>query len=119
MPIYAANGEFANPPDVEAEITFASPEGGGRTAPVSSRYHSQFHFEGEDWDAVHEYADTDWVCPGQTVNALLRFVRPEYLLDRIHPGLEFQIREGGRVVARGQVTKILGLAASAERYTKK
>jgi translation elongation factor EF-Tu-like GTPase len=119
MPIYAPNGEFAGPPDVEAEITFVSTQAGGRSTPAFSRYSPQFHFDGDDWDAVHDYPDVEAVYPGQTARALLRFIRPEYVVGRIYPGLEFQIREGERVVAHGKVTKILRLAESAERYGKK
>jgi len=119
MPIYAPDGKFADPPDVEAEITFISTEAGGRSTPVFARYSPQFHFDGDDWDAVHEYPDVEAVYPGQTARALLRFVRPEYVVDRIHPGLEFRIREGARVVAHGRITKILHLAESAEKYSVK
>ncbi len=117
MPIYAPDGKFANPPDVEAEITFVSTEAGGRTGPVFSPYSPQLHFAGDDWDAVHEYPDVEAVYPGQTVRALLRFVRPEHAVDHIHTDLEFRIREGERVVAHGRVTKILHLAESAEKYS--
>jgi translation elongation factor EF-Tu-like GTPase len=115
MAIYTRDRTFAYPPDVEAEITFVPTAEGGRKTPAYSDYRPQFYYEGQDWDAVHEYPDVDSVLPGQTVRALLRFLSREAHVDRVHPDMAFQIREGARVVGRGRVTKILHLAQSAER----
>ena len=115
MAIYTRDRTFAYPPDVEAEITFIPTAEGGRKTPVYSDYRPQFYYEGRDWDAVHEYPDVDTVLPGQTVRALLRFLSPDVLIDRIHLGMEFQIREGARVVGHGRITRILHLPESAGR----
>src|SRR4051812_36114495 len=97
------------PPDVEAEITFLTPEEGGRSTPARSRYRPQFYYDGHHWDADHEYPDVEWVYPGQTVRTLLRFLSPENHIAHVTPGLAFQIREGARIVGRGTITKILHL----------
>ena len=103
------------PKDVESEITFLTPEEGGRSTPVMSGYRPQFYYDGHDWDAIHNYPDEqEPVCPGQTVTVYLSFLSPQYQVEKIYPGKEFLIREGARVVGRGRVTKILELEKSAK-----
>ena len=106
-------------PDVEAEITFVPTEQGGRKTPTFSGYRPQFYYGGQDSAAEHEYPDVEKVMPGQTVRALLRFLSPNFHVGWVHPGLEFQVREGARVVAHGRITKILYLEESAEREEQK
>jgi translation elongation factor EF-Tu-like GTPase len=103
------------PPDIEAEITFLPTDQGGRKTPAYSGYRPQFFYEDHDWDADQEYPDVETVLPGQKVRALLRFLSPQAHLGRVHVGMEFQVREGLRIVAHGRVTRILNLAESAER----
>jgi translation elongation factor EF-Tu-like GTPase len=110
---------YTYPPDIEAEITFVPTEQGGRKTLAFSGYRPQFYYDEHDWDAEHEYPDVESVAPGQTVRALLRFLSPEMHVGRMHPGTEFQVREGARVVAHGRVTKILHLEKSAERVLSK
>jgi|SRR5437667_11873967 len=107
------------PPDVEAEIRFLTPEEGGRRTPVRSGYRPQFYYDGHDWDAHQEYLDAEWVQPGETARTLLWFLSPEAHLGRVHVGMEFEVREGARVVGRGRITKILNLAESAETARSK
>jgi elongation factor Tu len=106
---------YAFLPDIEAEITFVPTEQGGRSTPAFSGYRPQFYYDEQDWGAEQEYPDVESVLPGQTVRALLRFLNPDAHVGRVHPGLEFQLREGARVVAHGRVTRILHLAESVER----
>jgi translation elongation factor EF-Tu-like GTPase len=106
---------YSFPPDIEAEVAFVPTDQGGRSTPAFSGYRPQFCYEGGDWDADQEYPDVDKVVPGQTVRAFLRFSRPEIHSGRLHQGMEFQVREGARVVAHGRITKILYLEESAKR----
>jgi len=110
---------YAFPPDIEAEITFVPTGQGGRSTPAFSGYRPQFYYDEQDWDAEQEYPDVDSALPGQTVRTLLRFSNPDAHVGRVHPGLEFQVREGARVVAHGRVIRILHLAESAERDKKR
>lgn len=110
---------YQYPPDIEAEITFVSTEHGGRKTLAFSGYRPQFYYEGHDWDADQEFPDVESVSPGQTVRAFLRFLSPHLHVGRLQPGLEFQVREGTRVVAHGRVTKILHLEESARRTASK
>lgn len=108
------------PRDVEAEIIFLNSEEGGKKQPVFSGYRPQFYVDGQDFVVVHEFFDVvEPVYPGQTVKAYLSFTYPEYLMNVLHHGKEFMIREGQRVVARGRVTKLINLEKSAERQRTK
>ena len=102
------------PPDIEAEITFLTSEEGGRSTPAFSGYRPQFYYDEQDWDAQHDYIGVSEVYPGQTVTTHLTFASPHYQLGKLHPGKEFLIREGQKVVACGEVTKILNLENSAK-----
>ena len=110
---------YAYPPDIEAEITFVPSEQGGRSTPAFSGYRPQFYYDGHDWDADQEYPDVESALPGQTVRVLLRFASPDAHVGPVRPGMEFQVREGARVVALGRVTKILHLDESAVRVKGK
>ncbi|WP_092050631.1 EF-Tu C-terminal domain-related protein [Planctomicrobium piriforme] len=112
---FASSTEFAFPPDIEAELVFVPTEQGGRKTPVATGYRPQFHYDGSDWDASHEYPDKEWVAPGETVRAFLRFISPQAHIGRVFPGMEFQVREGARVVAQGRIIAILHLEESAAR----
>jgi len=102
------------PPDIEAEITFLTPEEGGRKTPAYSGYRPQFYYDGNHWDARQDYVGVSEVYPGQTVTTELTFANPHYQLGKLYPGKEFLVYEGHIIVARGKVTKILNLENSAK-----
>jgi translation elongation factor EF-Tu-like GTPase len=106
---------------IEARIHFLSTAAGGRTHPVATGYRPQFYYENNEGDAVHEYIGKEWVQPGESVTARLRFVVPELHIHKLHMGMPFLIREGSRTVAYGVVTGILGpdtpTAASADHHS--
>ena len=106
------------PRDIEAEIHFLSEAEGGRSTPAYSDYRPQFYYNGQDWDAPHEYPDVEKVNPGETVRAYLAFLSPQEHLGIIYVGMEFLVREGARTVGKGKVTKIIELEQSAARYAK-
>lgn len=97
------------PADIEAEIVFLPANQGGRSIAVCSGYrplHDFRHPEGL-FDAIHEYPDASWVLPGETVRAVLWFVRPEHLAGRIQVGVTFTVQEGARVVGNGRATRVM------------
>lgn len=104
-----------NPKDIEVEMTFLTTEEGGRKNPVWSGYRPQFHYDGQDWDAAHEYIEVQSVRPGDTIKAYLRFFNPQNHSGKLHVGQKFLIREGSRTVAQGHITQILELEESARR----
>jgi translation elongation factor EF-Tu-like GTPase len=94
---------------IEAQLTFLTPEEGGRSAPVRSGYRGQFEYDNGVWDAIHTYLDTDIVYPGDRVRTLLRFTNPDAHRGRVHVGMPFEVREGRHLIARGTVSKIIDL----------
>ena len=103
--------------DVEALITFLTPEESGRNTPCRTGYSVQFFLDQQDWEADFAFPDREEVYPGEIVTAQIGFLRPEIhvKLGNIKVGKEFLLREGSRVVARGRITRILDLAANAKK----
>lgn len=99
--------------DIEAEVTYLSTEEGGRTSPGLTGYRPEFKVDGTYWVSVHDYPDVGSVRPGETARALISFVSPHELVGRLSVGMEFEVTEGGRLVARGRVTRIVNLQNSA------
>jgi len=92
-------------------VTYLKPEEGGRQTPVFSGYRGQFHYEGEHqhaWDAEQSFPSRELVQPGEGAECEIWFASPEQHLHRVKPGLRFHVQEGGRVVANGIVTEVLG-----------
>jgi elongation factor Tu len=87
-----------------AEVYVLSKEEGGRHKPFFNGYKPQFYFKTTDvtGDIVLP-AGTEMVMPGDTVNLTIKLIAPIALEDK----QKFTIREGGRTVGAGVVTKIL------------
>src|ERR1035438_5596312 len=100
---------YPYPPDIEAEITFVPVAEGGRKTPAFSGYRPQFFYDDQNHAIDLEFPDADGIDAGQTARALVRVGSPEVHVGHLHPGMEFELREGARVVARGRVTKLLHL----------
>ncbi|HTQ03842.1 MAG TPA: hypothetical protein VMI54_08285 [Polyangiaceae bacterium] len=101
--------------DIEVFLQFVPTSEGGRSTPVWTGYRAQVHYANGDWDAMHEYPDDERVLPGQRVRAFLHFLSPAEHLGKVVPGLDFEIREGSRVVAHGRVERLVDLRESAIR----
>jgi len=102
----------SKPPDLKADITFLRTAAGGRSRPVCSGYRPTHDFGlGEILnDAHHEYTGADTVQPGDSVQAELWLLVPEYQLGRLYPGFEFTVQEGSRVVGHGVVVEVVNPA---------
>lgn len=88
----------------EAEIYVLSKEEGGRKTPFFSGYRPQFYFRTTDvTGAVKLLGDADMCMPGDNVKLEVELIKPVALDD----GSRFAIREGGRTVGSGVITKIL------------
>ena len=88
----------------EAQIYVLSKEEGGRHSPFFSGYRPQFYFRTTDiTGTVTLEAGTDMVKPGDNVKIIGELIHP-IAMDE---GLKLAIREGGRTIASGQVTKIV------------
>ena len=88
----------------EAQIYVLSKEEGGRHSPFFTGYRPQFYFRTTDITGTIELeAGTDMVKPGDNVKVIGDLIHP-IAMDE---GLKLAIREGGRTIASGQVTKII------------
>jgi elongation factor Tu len=88
----------------EAEIYVLSKEEGGRHTPFLNNYRPQFYFRTTDvTGAVQLPEDVKMVMPGDNANLTVELINP----IAMDVGLRFAVREGGRTVGAGVVTKII------------
>ncbi len=87
----------------EAQVYVLSKEEGGRHTPFFSNYRPQFYFRTTDVTGVIELpAGVEMVMPGDDVTMVVELIHPIAL----EQGTKFSIREGGRTVGAGNVSKI-------------
>ncbi len=88
----------------EAEVYVLTKEEGGRHTPFFKGYRPQFYFRTTDVTGSIELpAGTEMVMPGDNIQMTIELITPIAMED----ALRFAIREGGRTVGAGVVTKIL------------
>jgi elongation factor Tu len=88
----------------EASVYVLNKEEGGRHKPFFSNYRPQFYFRTTDVTGSIELpSGTEMVMPGDNTEMIVELGKP-IAMDE---GLRFAIREGGRTVGAGRVTKIL------------
>ncbi|MCA9332472.1 elongation factor Tu [Candidatus Saccharibacteria bacterium] len=89
--------------EFDAEVYVLTKEEGGRHTPFFKGYKPQFYFRTTDVTGEVELpADKEMVMPGDTVTFKVKLLAP----IAMEQGLRFAIREGGRTVGAGVVTKI-------------
>ena len=88
----------------ECEVYVLSKDEGGRHTPFFKGYRPQFYFRTTDVTGACELpSGVEMVMPGDNVKLSVELIQPVAMED----GLRFAIREGGRTVGAGVVTKIL------------
>ena len=87
----------------EAEVYCLSKEEGGRHTPFFSGYRPQFYFRTTDVTGTANLSGAEMCMPGDNVKVEVELHKPIAMDD----GVRFAIREGGRTVGSGVVTKIL------------
>jgi len=88
----------------EANVYTLTKEEGGRHKPFFNNYRPQFYFRTTDvTGAIQLPSGTEMVMPGDTTEITVELGKPIAMVE----GLLFAIREGGRTVGSGRVTKIL------------
>jgi elongation factor Tu len=88
----------------EAQIYVLSKEEGGRHKPFFTNYRPQFYFRTTDVTGhILLPEGTEMVMPGDNTAVTVELISP-IAMDE---GLRFAIREGGRTVASGRVTKVI------------
>ena len=88
----------------DANVYILSKEEGGRHTPFYDNYRPQFYFRTTDvTGVVHLPEGTEMVMPGDNTEMQVELIQPIAMEE----GLKFAIREGGRTVGAGRVTKIV------------
>ncbi len=90
--------------EFEASVYILSKDEGGRHTPFFNNYRPQFYFRTTDVTGVVTLPEgTEMVMPGDNTTMKVDMIQPIAMEE----GLRFAIREGGRTVGAGRVTKIL------------
>lgn len=101
--VLAKPGSITPHTEFDAEVYILTKEEGGRHTPFFKGYKPQFYFRTTDVTGEVELpADKEMVMPGDTVTFKVKLLAP----IAMEQGLRFAIREGGRTVGAGVVTKI-------------
>ena len=101
--VLAKPGSITPHTEFEAEVYILNKEEGGRHTPFFSGYKPQFYIRTTDVTGeVTLPAGTEMVMPGDTIKFNVKLIAPVAMEDK----LRFAIREGGRTVGAGVVTKI-------------
>jgi elongation factor Tu len=88
----------------EAEAYILTKEEGGRHTPFFTNYRPQFYFRTTDVTGICQLPEgTEMVMPGDNVKITVELINPIAMEEK----LRFAIREGGRTVGSGVVSKIL------------
>jgi elongation factor Tu len=101
--VLAAPGSITPHTDFDANVYVLSKEEGGRHKPFFSNYRPQFYFRTTDvTGSIALPEGTEMCMPGDNTEMKVELIHP-IAMDE---GLRFAIREGGRTVGAGRVTKI-------------
>ena len=102
--VIAKPGSITPHTEFDSEVYILTKEEGGRHTPFFKGYKPQFYFRTTDVTGEVELpADKEMVMPGDTVTFKVKLLAP----IAMEQGLRFAIREGGRTVGAGVVTKII------------
>jgi len=102
--VLAGPGSITPHTRFEAEVYVLSKDEGGRHTPFFDNYRPQFYFRTTDVTGTVSLAEgTEMVMPGDNTEMTVELIQP----IAMEQGLKFAIREGGRTVGSGLVTKII------------
>jgi len=102
--VLAAQGSITPHTQFEAQVYVLSKEEGGRHTPFFDNYRPQFYFRTTDVTGSVSLPDgVEMVMPGDNTEMTVELIQP-IAMDE---GLKFAIREGGRTVGAGRVTKVI------------
>ncbi|HJD64571.1 MAG TPA: elongation factor Tu [Rickettsia endosymbiont of Diachasma alloeum] len=102
--VLAKPGSITPHDEFEAEVYVLSKDEGGRHTPFTNNYRPQFYFRTTDVTGTIELpADKQMVMPGDNATFKVKLISP----IAMQQGLKFSIREGGRTVGAGVVSKVI------------
>ena len=102
--VVAKVGSITPHTDFQGEVYVLKKEEGGRHTPFFPGYRPQFYFRTTDVTGVVELPEgVEMVMPGDNVNMRVKLIMPIAMEE----GLRFAVREGGKTVGAGVVTKVI------------
>jgi elongation factor Tu len=102
--VLAAPGSITPHTNFEAQVYILSKDEGGRHTPFFNGYRPQFYFRTTDVTGSAALPEgVEMVMPGDNVEMTVELIAPIAMEE----GLRFAIREGGRTVGAGRVTKVV------------
>src|SRR5439155_17385305 len=102
--VLAKPGTITPHTNFDAQVYVLSKEEGGRHTPFFNNYRPQFYFRTTDVTGAIKLPDgVEMVMPGDNTTMAVELIQPIAMEE----GLRFAIREGGRTVGAGRVTKII------------
>lgn len=101
--VLAKPGSITPHTEFEAEVYCLSKDEGGRHTPFFSGYRPQFYFRTTDVTGTANLVEAEMCMPGDNVRLQIELHKPIAMDD----GVRFAIREGGRTVGSGVVTKVI------------
>ena len=95
--------------DFIAELKYLTTEQGGRKTPAYSGYRPQVKFDFTEMQTSGQqtFIDKEIVYPGETVNAKIKIVSPDYFAGNLKEGMKFEFREGATIIGKGQIKNII------------
>ncbi len=102
--VLAKPGSITPHKNFESEVYVLNKDEGGRHTPFFNGYRPQFYFRTTDVTGTINLTEgTEMVMPGDNIKMFINLIAPVAMME----GLRFAIREGGRTVGAGIVTKII------------
>jgi elongation factor Tu len=102
--VVCKTGSITPHTEFEAQVYILAKDEGGRHTPFFNNYRPQFYFRTTDVTGVVTLPQgTEMVMPGDNTEMAVQLIQPIAMEE----GLRFAIREGGRTVGAGRVTKII------------
>ncbi|UFK97754.1 hypothetical protein [Kaistella faecalis] len=95
--------------DFLAELQYLTTENGGRNSYALSGYRPQVKFPFSEMTTSGQqiFINKEYVFPGDNVEAKIKILSPELFQNMLYENLDFEMREGAKIVAIGKITKII------------
>jgi len=95
--------------DFIAILKYKTREEGGRETPAFTGYRPQvkFDFSEKQTSGEQTFMDKKTVYPGDSVTAEIRLLSPDFFQNKLCVGMNFDFREGNRIIGNGKIVTIL------------
>ncbi|MEM6483622.1 MAG: hypothetical protein AAF662_01370 [Pseudomonadota bacterium] len=94
------------PRQIEALVRFRKTEEAGRSGFASTGYRPQFHIANQDWCSQISCPNHERMHPGHSYSVKIAFLSEDLIWDNLQEGSQFLLREGGKVVAEGEIVRV-------------